>query len=329
LFFQFRDPYMLLLLLVVPLLFWRARRARNAGIKYSDIGLLKRKAASTWRIRCHQALPYLRGAVLSLLVVGLARPQAGTSSEEILTKGIDIVLTLDVSTSMKAEDFRPDNRLAVAKRVASDFIRGRKNDRIGLVVFAAKSFTQCPLTLDYGMLQQMLAQVNFGMIEDGTAIGSAIGTSINRLKDSKAKSKVIILLTDGVNNRGEIDPVTAAELAKSLGIKIYTIGAGTVGTAPYPVDDPVFGRRYVQVKVDLDEATLRKVAELTSGRYFRATSAEALKRIYDEISNLEKTEIKSRKHVNYRELFGWFVFPALGLFALETLLACGPARRNP
>jgi len=324
------DLWFLLLLAFIPLYLWLTifHRRKEASIRYSDLGNV-RKVKGTRSIRYRRVLIFLRGLALSLMVVALARPQAGRKSEEILTKGIDIVLTLDVSTSMRAEDFKPNNRLWVAKEVAKDFIRGRRNDRIGLVIFAGKSFTQCPLTLDYGVLLDFLDRVEIGMVEDGTAIGMGLATAINRLRESQAKSKVVILLTDGRNNRGEIDPVTAAKAAQPLGIKIYTIGAGKRGSAPYPIEDPIFGKRYVRLPVEIDEKTLEEVARTTGGRYFRATDAQKLSAIYEEISQMEKTKIKTREYMEYSERFGRFLFPALLFLMIEIVLANTRFRKIP
>lgn len=324
------DLWFLLLLAFIPLYLWLTifHRRKEASIRYSDLGNV-RKVKGTRSVRYRRVLIFLRGLALSLMVVALARPQAGRKSEEILTKGIDIVLTLDVSTSMRAEDFKPNNRLWVAKEVAKDFIRGRRNDRIGLVIFAGKSFTQCPLTLDYGVLLDFLDRVEIGMVEDGTAIGMGLATAINRLRESQAKSKVVILLTDGRNNRGEIDPVTAAKAAQPLGIKIYTIGAGKRGSAPYPIEDPIFGKRYVRLPVEIDEKTLEEVARTTGGRYFRATDAQKLSAIYEEISQMEKTKIKTREYMEYSERFGRFLFPALLFLMIEIVLANTRFRKIP
>lgn len=271
----------------------------------------------------------LRIVVLALLIVALARPQTDKGQESITTEGIDIVLTLDVSGSMQAEDFDP-NRLEAAKRVAADFIRGRKNDRIGLVVFAGHSVTQAPLTLDYDVLLSLLDRVKIGMLqEDGTAIGMAIANSVNRLRDSEAKSKVIILLTDGVNNRGEIDPLTAANLAQALDLRIYTIGAGSQGRAYITVDDLFLGKRRVPIQADLDEETLQKVAELTDGAYFRATDEASLARIYDDIEQLETTKIDVKQYTDYVDVFPYLVYAAFALLCLEIVLANTRLRKVP
>jgi len=325
------HPYYLLLLLLIPGLIWwwlRRHKALTAGLLYSDTGLVRPAQRSGQALRRH--LPHiLRGAALALFILALARPQSGRHGEEILTEGIDIVLCLDISSSMKAEDFKPRNRLHVAKETAAAFISGRKTDRIGMVIFAAKSLTQCPLTLDRDILLDFLDRVDIGMIEDGTAIGLGLGTSINRLRDSEAESKVIVLLTDGINNRGQIDPVTAARMAAAFGIRIYTIGAGTRGTAPYPVEDRFFGTRYVQMPVEIDEETLTEIAGITGGQYFRATDAEGLREIFGRIDRMEKTLVKTRQYVEYSEKFHLALVPALFLLIAEVALARTVLRKLP
>lgn len=261
----------------------------------------------------------LRMLALALGIVALARPQSTHSTTEKFAEGIDIMLVMDVSTSMKAMDFQP-NRFQVAKRVASDFIESRVSDRVGLIVFAADAYTQFPLTLDYNFAQQMLADVQMDVIADGTAIGTGIATATNRLRDSKARSKVIILLTDGQNNHGVIDPLTASDVAASMDVRIYTIGVGRRGTAPYPVDHPFMGQTVVQMPVEIDEDMLQTVARKTDGKYFRATSEGSLEAIYREISNLEKTKIEQRIYTDAVERFHWFLWPALLLLLLEALL---------
>jgi len=230
---------------------------------------------------------------------------------------------------MQAQDFKPKNRLHVARDVVKEFIEGRETDRIGLVAFAAQAVTQCPLTLDYPVLMQLVDEVDIGMLEDGTAIGVALATAVNRLKNSEAESRVTILLTDGQNNSGTIDPATAARVAASLGIKVYTIGVGTKGRAPMPVDDPVFGRRMVSVQVNLDEETLTNIAHLTGGKYFRATNREELVDIYKEIDEMEKTKVESETWVSYTDRFPWFILPALGIFLVEMALAQTVLRELP
>ncbi len=297
---RFADPLFLLALVPLALVFWWDRRRRwgRARLGYPDARFFPRRG---WRARAVVATPVLLAAAGTLLVVSLARPQTGTARKEVKSEGIDIVLALDISGSMRAEDFKPHNRLYVAKQVAREFVAGRSGDRIGLVVFAGGAYTQCPLTLDYGIVNDLLEQVDFGGVPDGTAIGMALATSVNRLREAKGKSKVVILLTDGQNNAGEVDPITAAEAAQALGVKVYTIGAGKDGPARIPVDDPVYGRRYVTINASVDEATLKKIADITGGRYFRATSAEALEGIYKEIDQLEKSEAETVEYVQYEE----------------------------
>jgi Ca-activated chloride channel family protein len=266
-------------------------------------------------------------------VIALARPQHGNEQTKVKTEGIDIVLAVDVSGSMLAEDFeiggRRHNRLYVIKQVVKDFIQKRTNDRLGLVVFAGRAYTQCPMTLDYGMLLQLLEKVDIGMVEDGTAIGSGIGSSVDRLKNTKTKSKVVILLTDGRNNSGEIDPFTAAEIAKTLGIKVYTIGAGTKGLAPFPAID-LFGNTVMrQVKIDIDDDALREIAKITDGKYYRATDTESLKEIYRQIDKLEKTESEVTQYTEYSELFHYFLLPAFGLLLFELGLKKTKFRKIP
>lgn len=328
---RFANTYFFILLLVIPLIIYRyfyVKRVKVGSIRFSDLGTVKRLRRS-FSLRLRHSLIFLRVLVIALLVLAMARPQAGEKDEEILTEGVDIILAIDVSSSMKAEDFKPKNRLHVAKQVVAEFIRGRKNDRLGMVVFAAKSFTQCPLTLDYGIILNFLDQVEIGIIEDGTAIGMAIATCINRLRDSDAKSKVVILLTDGINNRGEIDPITAAKTAQAMDVKIYTIGAGKRGSALYPVDDPIFGRRYVRMPVEIDEETLQEIARLTDAKYYRATDGQALAQIYKEIGEMEKTEIKTKEYVRYTELFWFFLLPAIALLGCEIVLANTRFRKIP
>ena len=266
-------------------------------------------------------LPFvLRLAALAMLIVAMARPQRAEHFTDTNSEGIDIVMAVDVSTSMLARDFTPD-RLSVAKEVAATFIADRYGDRIGLVVFAGESFTQSPLTTDQSALQTMLGRIRSGVIEDGTAIGNGLATSINRLRESDTKSKVVILLTDGVNNRGQIAPLTAAKIAKEQGIKVYTIGIGTIGEAPYPVfNDAGKLIEYVQVKVEIDEKVLKQIADETGGRYFRATDKESLQAIYDEINTLEKSRIEVEQHTVMHELFLPYALAALVLLLLEFIV---------
>ena len=302
----FAQPWVLLLLGAVPLLvFWYLRRgsAATTDLRFSTLRAFT-NVSPTIRERTRHVPFMLKCAAIALLIVALARPQSTSHGENVTTEGIDIVLLLDISTSMLAEDFQP-NRIQAAKEVAGNFVEGREHDRIGLVVFSGQSFTQCPMTLDYRVLRNLIRVVKPGMVEDGTAIGMAIAQGVNRLKDSKARSRVMILLTDGMNNRGEIDPITAAQIAQTFGIRIYTIGVGTIGEAPYPVPTSL-GIRYQMVPVEVDEKTLGKIAELTGGKYFRATNNQALKQIYGEIDAMEKTRIDVRSYRHVSELFyGW------------------------
>ncbi|MFH1686779.1 MAG: VWA domain-containing protein [bacterium] len=317
--------------LLLVLMTWyqiRFRRFKSAAIKYSDIRIIKR-AARTGRQRYRIVLFFLRVLGMVALIIAFARPRQGTEYVEVTSEGIDIIMAIDVSSSMQAEDFKPNNRLYVAKEEMKKFINRRVNDRIGLVVFARYSFTQCPLTTDYGVLLNFVDQVDFGMVEDGTAIGMALANAINRLRESDAKSKIIVLLTDGDNNAGEIDPLTAASLAATFDIKIYTIGAGKPGNAMYPYQDPIFGKRYVYQPTKIDEASLKQIAELTGGQYFRARSETELEQIYTEIDQLEKTEVQSASHVQYQELFHLFALSGLILLALEMLLGHTYFRKLP
>jgi len=326
--FRFAHPQMLLCLLLVPLVWYLAQRTRRRSVAYSSLGLLEEAGLFASALKVH-GRDLLRLTVLVLLALGLARPQTGRSEQKITTEGVDIMLVLDISGSMQAQDFKPKNRLHVAKEVVKDFIARRPDDRIGLVIFAAQAMTQCPLTLDHDVLRKLVDQVRFGMLEDRTAIGVALATACNRLRTSKAKSKVVVLLTDGQNNAGMIDPPTAAKLAQALGIKVYTVGVGSNGVVPVPVEDPFGGKRLVPMEVRLDEETLRKIADTTGGRYFRATNREELAGIYDRIDKLEKTKIESKTYVSYTERFHLFALPALVLLGLEVILGESVLREVP
>jgi Ca-activated chloride channel family protein len=321
----------LLALALLALLAWRVvrQRGRRATLVFPGTGPLRAiRPPLTVRLR-HLPLA-LRVGGLALLVVAFARPQSGRHEEEMLTEGIDIVLSVDISGSMRTEDFRPKNRLEVAKDVVSQFVRGRRNDLIGLVVFAANAYTRCPLTLDYGVLLDLLRRVEIApREEDGTAIGMGLATAAARLKDARGKSKVIILLTDGRNNRGEIDPLSGARLAQALGIKVHTIGVGTEGKAPYPIDDPILGRRYIEVEADIDEDTLQAIARATGGRYFRAVDSRSLQTIFSTIDAMETSEIRVRGYTRYTELFPWFLYPGAALILAELLLGATVLRRIP
>ena len=311
----FAYPYFLYFLLIIPLMiiwYWKRGRNKTPDLTYSSLKIFKGlKPSLKERLRF---LPIvLRSIATALLIVALARPQTFATGEDVYTEGIDIAVLLDISGSMLAEDLKP-NRLEAAKDEIDQFIAGRTSDKIGLVVFASQSFTQCPMTIDYSVLRNLLGDIESGMIEDGTAIGTAIANGVNRLKDSDAKSKVIILLTDGVNNSGEIDPITAAQIAQKFGIRIYTIGVGSQGEAPYPFQTP-FGIRYQNVPVEIDEATLEQVAELTDGEYFRADNNKKLEEIYEQIDALEKTKIEVTSYRQAKELFyGWIGSGLLLLF---------------
>ncbi|HSF16035.1 MAG TPA: VWA domain-containing protein [Vicinamibacteria bacterium] len=316
------HPWLLLGLSLVPLLIvWFVRRSGGEpALRYSETSMLRRLEPSL-AVRLHW-LPFaLRLCALALLVVALARPQRGVAGEEIRAEGVDIMLVIDVSSSMLAEDFQPNNRLLVAKEVVSDFISRRDNDRLGMIVFARHALTKTPLTLDHDILLTHLEGVEIGSIPDGTAIGNAIASGVNRLKASDAKSRLMILLTDGENTAGEVDPITAARLAKTFGIKVYTVGVGRGGLVPFPFRDPLYGTVYRNVEIPIDEQTLEQIAELTEGRFFRARDAESLRSVYEEIDTLERTEIEQVQYVRYTELAPRFMVAALGFLMLEALLA--------
>ena len=325
----FAYPWVLWLLLLIPVLgfvFWRRRRNMVTEVTFSSLQPFGH-APRSLREKLYLAPLWLRLAALGLFIVALARPQSVSSKENMSTEGIDIVLLLDISGSMLAEDFTP-NRMQAAKQVADEFIDGRTNDRIGLVIFSAESFTQCPLTTDYPVLKSLLKEVKNGMIADGTAIGLALANGVNRLKDSKAKSRVMILLTDGVNNRGEIDPITAAKIAATFGIRVYTVGVGAQGEAPYPVETP-FGIQRRLIPVDLDEKTLSTVADMTGGKYYRATDNRKLKAIYKEIDQLERSRIEVTAYKRYSEKYYGWLFGGLALVLLEVALGGTVLRKIP
>lgn len=329
--FEFASPKILwLLLLLIPLVAYYIYRSRQGGaaVTVSTTDSVKR-APKTLRYYLRHVPFGLRVVSLSLIIIAIARPQSAEHYTNTTTEGIDIVLAVDVSTSMLAKDFTPD-RLSVAKEVASEFIGDRTGDRIGIVVFAGESFTQSPLTTDQSSLQTMLGRISSGIIEDGTAIGNGLATSINRLRESDAKSKVVILLTDGVNNRGEISPLTAAKIAKDMDIKVYTIGIGRRGTAPYPVFDER-GREVnvVNMKVEIDEKMLRDIASQTGGEYFRATDKQTLEAIYERINQLEKSRVEVENRTTLYEEYLAFVLWALAALLLEFILNRIILRRIP
>lgn len=325
----FEYPWVLYLLLIIPMMvawyIFRGMKVQSA-VKYSSINIFK-DVPSTFRERLRHIPFAVRMIAIGLLIIALARPQSFTSGENVTTEGIDIAMVLDISGSMLAEDFKP-NRLEAAKDVIDNFVEGRTSDRIGLVVFAREAFTQCPLTIDYNVLRNLLLDIRSGMIEDGTAIGNAIANGINRLKDSDAKSKIIILVTDGINNSGEVDPISAAEMAKAFDIRIYTIGVGTRGEAPYPVQTP-FGTRYQMVPVEIDEALLQKISGLTDGQYFRATNNQALAEIYKKIDKLEKTKIEITSYRNASEKYHSWLWLGLILLVIEMGLSKTILRKLP
>lgn len=319
---EFANPEWFWAFLILPVLigiyFYRYFNRKQATLTFSSLDLLQ-NVPGNWKAHLHWLQAVFTWFGIALLIIALARPQERLTTVERNAEGIDIVLVLDMSTSMRAEDLKP-NRFEAAREVAKNFVDKRSTDRIGLVTFAMKSFTVVPPTLDYRLLKKLIDDLEMGIIEDGTAIGMGIATAVNRLKDSPAKSKVIILLTDGQNNAGEIDPVTAADLALTFDIKIYTIGAGTRGTAPYPIQDPIFGRRYQNIPVNIDEEMLTSVAELTGGKYFRATDSEQLEDIYDEIDELEKTEVEELIYTDYEDLYPLYLIGSLGLLLLSFLI---------
>lgn len=318
---EFAYPaWFFLFILFIPIITWYVFKNRKSHptLQVSSVKPVE-NFKNSYKVILSHVLFALKMIALSLLILALARPQSTNSWENQTTKGIDIMIALDISGSMLAEDFKP-NRLEAAKNMAIQFISGRPNDRIGLVVFSGESFTQCPLTTDHAVLINLFKNIKSGMIEDGTAIGVGLANAVKRLKDSKALSKVIILMTDGVNNQGAIDPITAAELAKTYGIRVYTIGIGTMGTAPYPVQD-AFGHTVLQpMKVEIDEPTLQHIADITDGRYFRATNNNKLREIYHEIDQLEKSKISVKQYSRKNEKFMIFALPALVLLLFEFLV---------
>lgn len=314
----FHKP-LFLLLLPLPFIIYFLKKRFKISYKISTIKIIG-KVPETGKIKIFKSLPYLWILSMVLIIFTLAEPVKKREYEEIITQGIDIILTIDSSGSMLSEDFKPKNRLEVAKEVVKEFVEGRRGDRLGLVVFSADAITQCPLTTDYNVLLSTLEKVQIGMLEDGTAIGNALSLSVARLKNSKAKSKVIILLTDGQNNRGEVSPLTAMEIAKTFKIKVYTIGVGTRGYAMMPVEDPIFGKRYVQVPVNIDEELLQKIAQETGGKYFRATDPEKLKEIYKNIDQMEKSEVKTKKYVFFRTKYLYTLIPSFFLFLIWFIL---------
>jgi Ca-activated chloride channel family protein len=326
---SFKNPeFFYLFLLMIPMIAWYIWRNKKAGasIQFSSVMGFARIPQS-WKYYFRHSVFVCSLISLSLLIIALARPQSSNSWQNVTTEGIDIVIALDISSSMLAMDFQP-NRLEAAKDVAIQFISGRPNDKIGLVIFSGESFTQCPLTTDHATVINLFRNIESGMIEDGTAIGNGLATAVSRLKESNAISKVIILLTDGVNNRGEIAPITAAELAKTYGIRVYTVGIGTIGTAPYPVQTP-FGVQVQDMKVDIDEPTLQKIASTTDGNYFRATNNNKLVEIYKEIDKLEKSKIDVKEYSKKEEEYLKYAIAGALMLLLSLLLKTTIFRNIP
>ena len=334
---QLVSPSFLILLIVVPLLLialrWLRRETIIPVVRFSDFrhgfaaGIQQMR--QTLSVKALPILRVVRFIVLALLILTLARPQLSQSRMHRSAEGIDILLVLDISESMRAEDFEGVNRIQIAKSVVNDFLTHRENDRIGLVVFSGESFTLCPLTLDYSVLAELLRDVEIGQLKDGTAIGDALATAIYRLRVSESKTKIVILLTDGENNAGTIDPRTAVSLAQSFGIKVYTIGMGKEGGARIPYADTTFGKRYREVLTYLDEDTLKQIANGTRGRYFRATDSQSLKRIYTEIDKFEKTKFETVTSIVHKELAVYFLIPAVLLLGIEILLGNTLLRKIP
>ncbi len=318
--YVFANPeYLIILVLIIPIIIWYIFKQKKSvpTIQLSTLQGFGEKKISFRNILKHVLFAF-RILCFSFLILALARPQSTNSWQNVSTEGIDIIISLDISGSMLAQDFKPD-RLEASKSIASEFINSRPNDRMGLVVFSGKSFTQCPLTTDHAVLINLFKGIKFGLIDDGTAMGEGIATAINRIKNSTAKSKTIILLTDGVNNAGSMAPITAAEIAKTYGIRIYTIGVGTLGQAPYPVQTP-FGTQIQMMNVEIDEPVLKQIAQMTDGKYFRATNNEKLREIYKEIDKLEKTKIAVKEYRKHKEEFFPFVLIAVMFLFIELLL---------
>ena len=317
----FANPhYLYLLLLLIPLIVWYVLKLRKkqASLQVSAMQAFNTMKATTFKVYLRHLPFVLRMTAIAIAIIILARPQSTNSWENRSTEGIDIMLVMDISSSMLAEDLKP-NRLEASKNVAASFINGRPNDNIGLVLFSGESFTQCPLTTDHAVLLNLFKDVQCGIIEDGTAIGLGLANGVSRIKDSKAISRVIILLTDGMNNRGEIAPVTAAEIARTFGVRVYTIGVGTRGEAPYPNPTPM-GVRYTNVPVDIDEPSLKQIASITGGQYFRATDNSSLKAIYEEIDQMEKTKISVQQYNKKQEEYKIWALIVFSLLLFELLL---------
>ena len=330
---KFLNPQFLFLIALLPVwLFFVSRRKTGAYFNFSSIDIIRRSKKRKMFFSRY-ILVMLRALTIIFILIALARPQVTVQREKITTEGIDIIVAVDTSTSMLAEDFtfagKRQNRLYVVKRVVENFIKARRDDKIGITVFAGRAYMACPLTLDYDWVINNLDRIEIGMVEDGTAIGSAIISGLNRLRYSKAKSKIIVLLTDGRNNAGNISPQAAAYAAKAMGVKIYTIGAGTKGLAPYPVQDFFGNKVYQPIKIDIDDESLTKVAEITGGEFFRATDTDSLKQIYKNIDQLEKTQIEETGYTEYKELFVNFLIIGFAVLIFEIILSQTLLRRIP
>ena len=332
--FQFANPWLLTLLVFIPLLgymlYRKQGRHQTAGLRFASLGLVR--YTNTWRSVLRPLLSLARLLAMTLIIFGLARPQLAQAKELVRGEGVDMIISQDISGSMASLDFQPQNRLEAAKAVINDFISRRTYDRIGLVVFAQEAFNQSPMTTDHAVLERLLKQVKLApdlQLADGTAIGHGLANAANMLKDSKAKSRVIILLTDGANNSGEVSPETAADAARALGIKVYTIGMGRTGEVPVPVDSPFGGKEIVYQESDLDEELLQQIAQMTGGQYFRATDTADLQRIYERIDSLEKSQIEITRYSEEIELIGWVLLPALMLVLAEQFLGQTLFRRIP
>lgn len=330
---RFENPIFFVLMLIIAVMIYRLKFGASQGVvKYSTTASLV-GAKANWRVRWFKALPWLTIAAMALMIFALARPRIGLGKGLIRKEGIDIILALDVSTSMLAEDFKSGgkriNRLEIVKQVTRDFISRRPNDRIGVVIFAGQPYILAPLTWDHDWINTRIDELQIGEIQDGTAIGTALTTGIKRLNESRAKSKVVILLTDGNNNAGEITPEVAAETAKGFKVTVHTIGAGSKGLVPYPMIDPWGQKQYQMVEINIDDELLQKVAATTGGRYFRATDTQSLKTIFQRIDRMEKTEVEMARYSEYKDLYPYFLFGALGLLLIEAILANTVCRRLP
>lgn len=327
---EFAHPAFFWLLLLIPAMIWwtvRSSRKSLGSLQVSSLQGLKGLPVS-WKVRFRPLLPALRILAFTALVIALARPQTSNTSESIDSEGIDIVLSIDISGSMLAEDLRP-NRMEAAKKTAMEFVDSRISDRIGLVIFSGESFTQCPITMDHAVLKQQIMQIRSGMLQDGTAIGMGLATAVDRLHSSKVKSKVIILLTDGVNNTGLVDPLTALEIAKAYKIKVYTVGVGTIGKAPFPTPMPDGSIQMQMTDVQIDEPLMKKIASETGGRYFRATDNTSLQNIYHEIDKLERTKVEITSYKRFQEHFFPLAMIALACLLLEVVLRYTLFKRLP